>query len=189
MKNNFKYRCARRSKPRRPAIVEPRMNGEQPLGAGSGGDPRDGGHAWYANEYYSIDAPGIEIFARSGQPRVTIGAVNEDGGTSGLAFVNVHADKAMHITTGTTTDTLKMAADGFDVVTELNQPIVLLRGSESSNPQQIEIGTDGFLIDANLANLVIQSMRSITLQVAGGTSSIKLTPMGITLTGPMININ
>lgn len=127
--------------------------------------------------------------ARSGQPRLTLSAINEDGGDSGTAFVNVHADKAMHITTGATTNTLSMAADGFEVVTALNQHIFLLRGEDSSNPQMIEIGTDGFTIDANLANLVIQSMRSITLQVAGGTSSISLTPEGITLQGPLININ
>jgi hypothetical protein len=198
MSHNFKCRCARRSKPRPSLILEPIVRieqppGERPLGGGSGGGPGDGGHAHYANSIYQIDAEGVEILARSGQPRITILATTETGGgessSGALPFVNVHSDKAVRITTGTTTDTLSLDADGLQIITEKNQEISLVRGLASSNPQHILIDTNGIDIDANLANLVISSVRSITLQVAGGTSSIELTPEGITLTGLEININ
>jgi hypothetical protein len=171
---------------------------EEPLGAGSGGGGPasrmpvgpDGNHAFYSKGHYEIIASEVELMAEAANPCVTIEAFYEQGGsTGGRAFVNVHADKGIRMTSGTTPAVNAINTDGIVMITDDNQPILLTRGEVSSNPQQVSIGTDGFMIDANLANLVIQSMHSITLQVAGGTSSISLTPEGITLTGPLININ
>jgi hypothetical protein len=194
MSNNFKHRCSPRSVPPSASreIAKPAALRDPSLGAGSGGDPGDGGHAHYANCIYQIDAEGVEVLARSGQPRVTILATTlSDTGSNadGLAFVNVHADKAIRMTSGTTPDTLNMASDGIDIITELDQEIMLERGLNSPNIQRIQMTSSMILVDGNLGGVTIQSMESIKLQVAGGASSIELTPEGITLQGLLININ
>jgi len=44
-------------------------------------------------------------------------------------------------------------------------------------------------VDAGAAKVTIQSLSEITLSVAGGVSTITLTPAGITIQGPLIKIN
>jgi uncharacterized protein (DUF2345 family) len=47
----------------------------------------------------------------------------------------------------------------------------------------------GMEIESEEGNIIISSVKQITLQVAGGTSSITLEPDQITIKGPMVYIN
>jgi hypothetical protein len=192
MNDSFKYRCTRR--PFRGSAV---AHGERPFGAGSGGavDPQEdwggsGNHAWYQSGDYTIAAYTVTVEACAGQPRVEILAVGQNGSASN-AFVNVHGDKGVRITTGIDIPTNEMETDGVDIITEGQQTIVIERGAGpgASNIQRIQIEPDMFLIDANQGDLTIKSLKSLTLQVADGMSSIALTPEGITIQGPLVKIN
>lgn len=199
MKKTLKYRCARRPLPRPSLIPQPIVQPEEPLGAGSGGGGGpgsripvgpDGNHAFYAGGHYEIIAPEVEIMAEATHPCVTIEAFYEMGGaTGGRAFVNVHADKGIRMTSGTTPDVNAAETDGVDIVTEKDQEIMLERGLSGSNIQRINMTSSVILIDGNLGSVSITSMESIKLAVANGTSSIELTPEGIVLQGPLIKIN
>jgi hypothetical protein len=48
---------------------------------------------------------------------------------------------------------------------------------------------DGIRIGATEGGVWIRSLTNIMLAVAGGTSSINLTPSGIVMKGPLIQIN
>jgi hypothetical protein len=198
MSNKFNYRCVRRSTPRPSAIVEPVVPDENPLGAGSGGDPGDGGHAHYANAIYEIIAPGVEITAMSGQPRVTILATTqvaypemEGGGSSGggLALVNAHADTGMRLTTGATTDTLSLGTNGVEMIVGDAQEINIMRGTTEPAVQTIQMSPGQIVIDGGPGSITLLSKTSISMKVAGGMSSISLTPSGIVLQGLLTKIN
>jgi hypothetical protein len=196
MSNKFNYRCVRRSTPRSSAIVEPAVPDENPLGAGSGGDPGDGGHAHYANAIYEIIAPGVEVTAMSGQPRVTILATTQvtsgmDDGSSGggLALVNAHADTGMRLTTGATTDTLSLGTNGVEMIVGDAQKINIVRGLTEPAVQTIQMNPGQIIIDGGPGSITLLSKTSISMKVAGGMSSISLTPSGIVLQGLLTKIN
>jgi hypothetical protein len=199
MNDSFKYRCTRRPGGGRAKGEGFAAQADRPRGAGSGGqgvDPQQdwggsGNHAWYANGDYTIAAYDVTVEACAGHPRVEILAVGQNYGPDSKAFVNVHGDKGVRITTGIDIPVNQMETDGVDIITEGNQTIVIERGAGpgASNIQRIQIEPDVFIIDANQGDLTIKSMKSITLQVADGMSSIELSPQGITIQGPLVQIN
>ncbi len=199
MNERFKYRCTRRPVRERATVEEPAAQGERPPGAGSGGqgvDPSQdwggsGNHAWYNNGDYTIAAYTVTVEACAGHPRVEILAVGQNYGADSKAFVNVHGDKGVRITTGIDIPVNQMETDGVDIITEGAQTFLIERGAGpgATNIQRIQIEPDVFIIDANLGDLTIKSMKSITIEAAGGMSSIRLDAQGITIQGPLVNIN
>ena len=70
------------------------------------------------------------------------------------------------------------------------QKISLQRGmAYPVTDQMIDLSSNGILISAGDQVLSLTSLQEITLSVAGGLSSISLTPAGIVLQGPLIQIN
>ena len=189
MNHNFNHCCTRRSGRKRPTASRLATPCEPALGAGSGGDTGDGGHAHYFEGRYDLVSPEVSILAQTRHPRIQIMAVNENGGSGGQALVAAHGDKGVRITTGITPSTISTATDGVEIITELLQPILIERGLNGPNPQRIFMDPDHVLIDGNLGDVTIQSMTKITLQVADGMSSIQLTPQGITIQGLLVQIN
>jgi hypothetical protein len=55
--------------------------------------------------------------------------------------------------------------------------------------QKIEMTPGNITIDGGVGTITIQSLTEITLSVAGGLSSITLTPAGITIQGLLVQIN
>jgi hypothetical protein len=80
--------------------------------------------------------------------------------------------------------------NGLEMQTGDAQTILIARGLDS-NPTQgrIAFNTDGIGVNAQAGGVWIKSLTKITLAVAGGTSSITLTPAGIVMQGPLITIN
>lgn len=180
MTNTFKYRCTRR--------VHPQIQ----TGAGSGGDDDHGQHAHYTAGHYSISAEEVEVIAQTRHPRLTLEAVNDPGAMDGLAFVGIHGDKGVRITTGVdplVTQTFDSGTDGVEIFAEHLQTIDLKRGVGNPLMQRIWMQPDAILIDGTNAGVTISSAVKITLQVGEGMSFIELTPEGITIQGLMVNIN
>ncbi len=86
-----------------------------------------------------------------------------------------------------------MSADhtnGVEIAVGDAQKIWLQRGMDYPiTDQMIELANTGITISAGSQILELTSLQEITLSVAGGTASITLTPAGIVLQGPLIQIN
>jgi hypothetical protein len=192
MTENLKHKCSRRSGERRIRIEE-----SITLGAGSGGDDADGGYTKHIYGVYDIQAGGVDIMAHDTKTeapsakrvRILGAAWPEAGG-----LVEVRGDQGVRITTGpvTASNGPKMSAEsteGVEVAVGDLQSITLIRGMTPGAQQAISIMPSNINILATTAKVLIDSLEQITLQVAGGLSSITLTPSGIVIKGLVVQIN
>jgi hypothetical protein len=192
MTENLKHKCTRRSGERRIRIEE-----SIPLGAGSGGDDADGGFTKHIYGVFDVQAGGVDIMAHDTKTeapsakRVRIlGAAWPDAG----GLVEVRGDQGVRITTGPVTaqNGPKMGAEsteGVEVVVGDEHTINLVRGMTPGATQSISIFHNSINVLATTAGVLIDSLEQITLQVAGGLSSITLTPSGIVIKGLIVQIN
>jgi hypothetical protein len=168
---------------------------ETSVGGGSGGGP-DLDHYRSYTGTYAIAANQVEFLSRPPFPPVPpapylISIVSTGMGMDG--FVDVRGTQGVRITAGpepgpmlpTHSDSTK----GVEVVVGTAQKITLKRGLIPKVDQQIEMKPGSISIDGGTGKVTIESMTNIELKVAGGVASIKLTPVGIILQGPLIQIN
>jgi hypothetical protein len=187
MSDDLKYQCKRRPHP----IMEAIVWRKETLGAGSGGDEGDGGHTDYYDGMYCINAPDVTVTAT--------GSVGEDAaspiiqlcsgtGTAPDGRIYVHGSQGVRITSGPSGQPHCGNPDinGLEMHVGGAQEIIVRRGDPVEQTIQISPG----LMAVNSPSLIsIVSDEQIELSVAGGTSSIILSPSGIVLKGPIIQIN
>jgi hypothetical protein len=184
MSDNFKYQCrSRRAVPR-----------AETIGAGSGGDG-DGNVCHYNDQTFMVSSNDVMFSAtylNDQKPFGTIDLLACGGMASPQGTVNVRGDQGVRISSGPYNQPPSVNKDisGLEMQCGDQQTIQLSRGQDG-NPMQgrITFNVDGIGINAQQGGVWIKSLTQIKLMVAGGTSSITLTPSGIVMQGPMININ
>jgi len=85
--------------------------------------------------------------------------------------------------------TSSSSTNGVEIVVGETQNVTIQRGLLPGIDQKIEMAPGSITVDGGLGTVTIQSMTEITLQVAGGLSTISLTPAGITIQGILVKIN
>jgi hypothetical protein len=85
--------------------------------------------------------------------------------------------------------TTSSSTDGIEVIASEAQKITIQRGLIPAVDQLIEMDPGSIMIDGGVGTITVQSLTEIKLQVAGGVSSITLTPAGIIIQGPIVMIN
>jgi len=81
------------------------------------------------------------------------------------------------------------STNGVEIMVGETQNVTIQRGLVPGVDQKIEMTPSGITVDAGAMPMTIQSLSEITLSVAGGVSSITLTPAGITIQGVLVQIN
>ena len=174
------------------------QDGQNKLGGGSGGgtsptsphtNPVEGTHTVEANQIQLMSRPEMPPGIPS-DGRVTIMA-------SGMMLdgkVDVRGSKGVRITTGPPPlpPTQNDGINGVEVMTFEGQSITLQAGliAPYVDPSiKMGPGPAGITVDGGLGPVTITSVSEICLQVAGGVSSITLTPAGIIIQGPLVMIN
>ena len=192
MSDNFKHRCIRRSAGQGPAIEKSIVKAEQPLGAGSGGDPGDGSNTHYYDQDYIVGAGQIHLYS-GGQtgvnacsPCIALLAGDAEGSPDGT--VAVHGSQGVRITAGPPNlpKAYNESINGVEISVGATQEIFVRRGIPDEQTIQI---SPGLMVFNSTSPISIMSDTEIELSVAGGTSSIVLTPAGIVIKGPIIQIN
>jgi hypothetical protein len=194
MIDDFKYKCIRRSGGRRtsPAAEESVLPSKENFGAGSGGEGWfDGSHDYHFDGSYQVSSPKIDLEATGTQdsfdpPQIVLHA--SDAG--GIGLVGVRGDKGVRITSGpASAEMFVPSTNGFDVEVGSEQLVRIWHGPKGVPNGHITMSAKGTSIGTKEGGVWVTSLTSITLDVAGGTSSITLTPEGITIKGPMVWIN
>jgi hypothetical protein len=185
MSDNFKYQCrSRRSVPR-----------EETLGAGSGGDGGDGNVCHYNDQTFCVSSNDVSLLAGYGDDKHLFGTIDLlacGGMDAPQGTVSVRGDQGVRITSGpyNAPEAGNKQINGLEMQTGDQQAILIARGLDG-NPMQgrLSFNPDGIGINAQQGGVWIKSLTQIKLMVAGGTSSITLTPTGIVMQGPLIKIN
>lgn len=191
----FKHSCRRRiqafSRAGEAAVAS------EPFGGGSGGGPGDGDHTKYYEGWCKTVSTQIGLWAEGGEAT--------GNGLSPLIYllsglpgsadgqINAHATQGLRLTVGQ----LPMAPssqnkdiNGVEIQTGDTQKILITRGMDEDPAQgQMTFDLPGIEINANAGSVNVKSLTMIKLGVAGGMSSITLTPAGIVMQGPIIQIN
>jgi hypothetical protein len=104
--------------------------------------------------------------------------------------VDVRGSQGVRVTAGPPPlqPTASDSTNGVEIVVGEMQNVTLQRGLLPVD-QKIEMTLSGITVDAGLGKVTIQSLTQITLSVAGGLSTITLTPAGITIQGLLVQIN
>lgn len=202
MNENFEYKCIRRSRQGRVSsmIQEGGLTCEERLGAGSGGDPPDGGTTRYLEGTYTITAGRIQLATISptgatlgGSPLPGAHCIDllGDDGTGSAGLVAVRGTKGVRITSGPPKLPPMSAekTDGVEVAVGDAQSIQLKRGTKPGAIQGLLMTKKSYNLVGSAATVAITSDTSITLSVAGGLSEIVLTPSGIVIKGLVVQIN
>jgi hypothetical protein len=196
MSDSSKYQCKRRAAPRHPAKEQAIVKTKELLRAGSGGDDGDpfqyfeGFHAFGAAQM-SVTAEGETVEGVWSAPILSLLAGTGHGGSPD-GLVTVRGSQGVRITSGPAGLPPGNNADIYGVEIEVGemQDVALLRGSEG-NPYRGQLVMDQKKIGINghQGGILLSSGTKIILRVAGGTSSITLTPDQIVIKGPMVFIN
>jgi hypothetical protein len=164
------------------------------LGAGSGGGPETTDNSHYFDGTYSITANQVELLSRPPIPPAPPGPNVITLLAAGLGMdgkVDVRGSQGVRITTGppllppTTSD----STNGAEIVVSETQNVTIQRGLLPGIDQKIEMTPGAIMVDAGAGTVTIQSLTEITLSVAGGLSTITLTPAGIVIKGLLVQIN
>lgn len=169
------------------------------FGAGSGGGPsdKDGDHFTCYRGAYAISANQVEFrsepqFPPSPEQGAYLINVFSPGLPPGVeGFVNVRGSAGVRVTAGPPPlPPATSSTNGIEMAVGETQSITLERGLVPEGSQnKIEMAPGQITVDGGAGTITIQSLTEITLQVAGGVASIKLTPAGLILQGPIIQIN
>jgi hypothetical protein len=167
------------------------------FGGGSGGGDDDGpniiktadrAYQIAANQVVLLTRPPTDPTAESVPNVITILAA---GNTTTDGNVDVRGSKGVRITSGPPLlpPTKSDSTDGVEIIVSETQNVTLQRGLLPGIDQKIEMKPGSITVDAGAGTVTIQSLSEITLSVAGGLSSITLTPAGITIQGLLVQIN
>jgi hypothetical protein len=201
MNEDFSYQCRRRSIPRRPPAAWPTPDEAERLGAGSGGAGGEtvyGSQNTYFQGHWVTSAGNIRLFAEDRTAAGTVltqedpfmGLIASDFSQKGR--VCMRGCQGVRITSGPPKqpDADNEGIAGIDIQTGDEQYINIMRGLDPWNTnQRITLAPQGIVIHCGTGQIALDAAQEITLQVAGGTSSITLTTTGIVLKGPQISIN
>lgn len=78
---------------------------------------------------------------------------------------------------------------GVEIIVGEEQKVTIQRGLIPGVDQTVEMNPQGITINAGDGVITLKAFREIKLSVADGLASISLTPVGITIKGPLIRIN
>lgn len=194
MRDDFQYKCSRRSRPEPSEGWPYPVVSVEPCGAGSGGGPEQGSPTHYHDGTYSVVANQVQLHTAPQMPPTDpvpylISLLSPGSGYDGR--VEVNASQGVRVTAGPPQmpPTSSESTEGVEVAVGELQSITLIRGMIPGAQQAIAIMPSNLNIMGTTANVLVSSDVQITLSVAGGLSSIVLTPVGIVLKGPVIQIN
>jgi hypothetical protein len=193
MSDNFNQHCRRRLHTR--PVVEL-------FGAGSGGDPgsdEDATGCKWLMAQKALWAVGNQIHLKTSTSAETPGPYEiemlaaDSGGDNGR--IAMRGSQSVRITSGVPESSggpaiSSKSTNGVTVRAGDGQKIVLAQGDGDLLSNLVILNTDedeGMLI-RTLKKITINAVAGIELSV-GATTSIKLTPSGIVMKGPMIRIN
>ncbi len=159
---------------------------------GSGGGPDtadrdicvDGTFAIVATEVHVLGCPTLPPAPhKPGVVNILAAGFEPEG------MVNISGAQGVRVTSGLPELPPIFSDDtnGVEVVVGELQNVTIQRGLVS--PQKLEIKPLGITIDAQAGRIEIQSLTEIKLSVGGGMSTITLTPKGIQIKGPLVEIN
>lgn len=161
---------------------------------GSGGDSSTTVRPQFVDGKYLLAANQLEIVSRDpalpappNKCNITLLASN----TLGVdGQIDLRGAKGVRITAGPPPlpATNSESTDGVEVMVGEAQNVTIQRGLIPGVDQKMEMTPGNITVDGGAGTIMIQSLSEITLSVAGGTSSITLTPTGITIQGPIIQI-
>jgi hypothetical protein len=163
---------------------------------GSGGGPGDTTleHAVIYDGAYRVSANMVEVMTRPPMPPATAGRnvislVAAGMGTDGK--VDIRGSQGVRVTTGPPPipPTDDDGTNGLEVIVSEAQNVTIQRGLLPGVDQKIEMTPGNITVDAGVGTVTIQSLTEITLSVAGGLSSITLTPAGVIIQGIIVKIN
>jgi hypothetical protein len=191
MSGDFKYQCRRRPSRQHPEMKVAIVKAEEFLGAGSGGD---GGESHYHDARQYEVAPSMDFTADGGGKEVPTIALLSAAELEGTPYgqVTARGRKGVRITSGPPEQppSYYPETDGLEMQCGDSQYIHILRGmDENPSHGSMFFGPLGIIISANQGGISIKSDTKIKLAVSGGTSYIELTPSGIVMKGPLIQIN
>jgi hypothetical protein len=173
-----------------------RSNDEN-MGGGSGGSPDTHDHSESFDGAFKISAKTVEMLSHPPIPPASPGpnviallATDLTGmGTDGT--VDVKGAKAVRITAGppVLVATHSDSTNGVEIMVGETQNVTIQRGLLPGVDQKIEMTPSGITVDGGAMPITIKSLTEITLSVAGGVSTITLTPAGVTIQGILVQIN
>jgi MspA len=105
--------------------------------------------------------------------------------------VNLRGSQGVRVTAGPPLlpPTESDSVNGVEIIVGEAQNVIVQRGLLPGVDQKIEMTPGNITVDGGAGTITIQSLTEITLSVAGGMSSITLTPAGITIQGILVQIN
>jgi hypothetical protein len=191
MENHFKHTCRRRSGEVRPTKVV--TTGIAPFGAGSGGGPDDG-HSGYNDGEYFITGSTIKLLC---SPQTFASPHGDDNllslnspGTGANGLIQAHASQGVRISVGPPQmpDASAKNTQGAEIAVGEEQEIRLTQGVVPGLQRLIVLDSSKITINSNLVPVNIMSTTQIKIS-CGPTSSITLTPAGVTIQGLLTQIN
>jgi hypothetical protein len=167
------------------------------MGGGSGGGDDDGPNIIKtADCAYQIAANQVVLLTRpptdpGAKPAPNVITILAAGNTGTDGNVDVRGSKGVRITTGPAPlpPTKSDSTDGVEIIVSESQNVTVQRGLIPGVDQTISMTPGNIKIDGGGGTITVQSLTEITLSVAGGVSSITLTPAAIIIKGPMVMIN
>jgi hypothetical protein len=171
---------------------------ETMLGGGSGGGDDDahksalGSYEISGNRVVLVTKIPLDPMATPIPNGITLLA----GGNTFLdGKVDVRGSQGVRITSGppaipmVSPETTADSTNGVEIIASEAQDVTIQRGMIPMVDQLIQMTPGAIMIDGGAGMVTIQSLTSVKLQVAGGISSITLTPAGIIIEGPIVMIN
>ncbi len=167
------------------------------VSGGSGGGPDSQDHSQSFDGSYKISARAVELMSRppippaSPGPNVIALLATDLLGTGADGTVEVKGAKGVRVTAGppAVVPTHSDSTNGVEILTGEIQNITFQRGLLPGVDQKIEMTPAGITIDGGACPITIKSLSGITLSVAGGISTISLSPAGVTIQGIIVKIN
>ena len=170
-------------------------NISEPTTGGSGGGDSSTHHSpEYSDGAYSVVANQIEFITRPPLPPTAplpcvisvLAAGLEPNGR-----VEIRGSQGVRVTSGPPMlpPASSTSTNGIELIASEAQNVTIQRGLIDAVDQKIEMAPGSITIDAGAGTITIQSLTEITLSVAGGLSTIKLTPAGIQIQGILVQIN
>jgi hypothetical protein len=168
-------------------------NGKLSGGGSGGGDADPGSHTHAIDGAFSVQANQVQIVSRPPMPPAIPGPHSITILAAGMTLdgkVDVGASQGVRITAGPPElpPTSSDSTNGVEVMVGETQEITIQRGLITGVDQQIAMAPGSITVDGGIGTVTIQSLTEITLSVAG-VSTIKLTPAGIIIQGPLVMIN
>jgi hypothetical protein len=199
MNDDFRYQCRRRPTPLRPSASWPVAEGVELVGAGSGGEETVyGSQTTHFQGKWLTCAGTIALYAEDrtpggsqlteGAPLAVICAMDEnDGGRT-----CIRGNQGVRISSGPPSEPHvdSESISGIEMQAGDEQSINIMRGMDPNvRDELICLDKGNIFIHEGSGSIHISALQSIDISAGAGASSISLTPTGIVLRGPLIQIN